>query len=37
MHKFILPKGDHRTRINSFNSLEQAEIYGIIDRWLAEE
>ena len=37
MHKFVLPKGDHRTRIKSFNSLEQAEIYGIIDRWLAEE
>jgi hypothetical protein len=37
MYKFVQPKGDHRTRINSFNPEKQTEIYTIIDRWMAEE
>ena len=34
LYKFVKPKGDHRTRIKSFDAEEQKEIYGIIDRWL---
>ncbi|MFT4851065.1 MAG: hypothetical protein ACI83B_003629 [Sediminicola sp.] len=37
MYKFVQPKGDHRTRIKSFNSEKQNEIYTIIDNWLKEE
>jgi len=37
MYKFVQPKGDHRTRISSFNPEKQTEIYTIIDRWLAED
>ncbi len=37
MYKFVQPKGDHRTRIKSFNNEKQTEIYTIIDRWMAEE
>ena len=36
LYKFIQPKGDHRTRIKSFNSEKQNEIYTIIDGWLEE-
>lgn len=34
LYKFVKPKGDHRTRIKSFDADEQREIYGIIDSWL---
>ena len=37
MYKFVQPKGDHRTRINSFNLEKQVEIYAIINSWLEEE
>lgn len=37
LYKFVQPKGDHRTRIKSFNPEKQTEIYTIIDRWLEEE
>jgi hypothetical protein len=37
MYKFVQPKGDHRTRINSFNPEKQTEIYTIINSWLEEE
>lgn len=37
IYKFVQPKGDHRTRIKSFNPEKQTEIYTIIDRWLEEE
>ncbi|MGB3342478.1 MAG: S28 family serine protease [Aequorivita sp.] len=36
LYKFVKPKGDHRTRIKSFDADEQKEIYGIIDSWLGE-
>ncbi len=34
LYKFVKPKGDHRTRIKSFDPEVQNEIYGIIDAWL---
>ncbi|NQX84935.1 MAG: aminopeptidase [Flavobacteriaceae bacterium] len=34
MYKYIHPKGDHKTRISSFNSKTQTEIYSIIDSWI---
>ncbi|MFT4669969.1 MAG: hypothetical protein ACI9M9_001712 [Flavobacteriaceae bacterium] len=37
LYKFVQPKGDHRTRIKSFNPEKQTEIYAIIDRWIAED
>ena len=37
MYKFVQPKGDHRTRINTFNPEKQTEIYTIINSWLEEE
>src|SRR5690554_462101 len=36
LYKFTKPKGDHRTRIKSFNPDKQQEIYSIIDGWLGE-
>lgn len=36
LYKFTKPKGDHRTRIKSFNPDKQQEIYSIIDGWLEE-
>ncbi|MEM5563789.1 S28 family serine protease [Psychroserpens sp. AS72] len=35
LYKFVKPKGDHRTRINSFSSENQQSIYKIIDGWIA--
>ncbi|MFD2916560.1 S28 family serine protease [Psychroserpens luteus] len=35
LYKFVKPKGDHRTRINSFSSDKQQSIYDIIDGWIA--
>ena len=35
LYKFIKPKGDHRTRINSFSLDKQQSIYDIIDGWIA--
>jgi hypothetical protein len=37
MYKFVQPKGDHKTRIKSFDIEKQTEIYKIIDGWLEEE
>jgi hypothetical protein len=37
LYKYVQPKGNHTTRIKTFNSEKQNEIYTIIDRWLAEE
>jgi hypothetical protein len=37
MYKFVQPKGDHKTRIKSFDPEKQAEIYKIINKWLEEE
>lgn len=34
LYKFVKPKGNHRTRINSFEKEKQNEIYSIIDSWL---
>ena len=34
LYKFVKPKGDHKTRIKSFEIEEQKEIYNIIDGWL---
>lgn len=36
VYKFVQPKGDHRTRIKSFNNEDQQQIYGIIDSWLKD-
>ena len=35
LYKFVKPKGDHRTRINSFSLEKQQSIYDIIDGWIA--
>ena len=37
MYKFVQPKGDHRTRIKSFNEASKKQIYKIIDSWLNVE
>jgi hypothetical protein len=37
LYKYVQPKGSHTTRIKTFNSEKQTEIYAIIDRWLSEE
>jgi len=34
LYKFVKPKGDHRTRIKSFESEKQDTIYSIIDSWV---
>ncbi len=34
VYKFVQPKGDHRTRIRTFNEESQKRIYDIIDSWL---
>ena len=34
LYKFVKPKGDHKTRIKSFNLANQDKIYTIIDGWL---
>ena len=34
LYKFVKPKGDHKTRIKSFNKENQDRIYTIIDGWL---
>ena len=34
LYKFVKTKGDHKTRIKSFNTDNQKEIYTIIDQWL---
>lgn len=34
LYKFVKSEGDHKTRIKSFDSKQQKEIYGIIDGWL---
>ena len=34
VYKFTLPKGDHKTRIKSFDKENQEKIYSIIDSWL---
>ncbi|AFL82131.1 PS-10 peptidase S37 [Aequorivita sublithincola DSM 14238] len=34
LYKFVKPKGNHKTRIKSFDAKEQKEIYSIIDSWL---
>ncbi len=34
LYKFVKPKGDHKTRIKSFNKENQDKIYAIIDSWL---
>lgn len=34
IYKFVQPKGNHKTRIKSFNSEGQQQIYTIIDGWL---
>lgn len=36
LYKFVKPKGDHRTRIKSFDFQTQNNIYNIIDSWLNE-
>jgi hypothetical protein len=36
VYKFVQPKGNHRTRINTFNNDNQKKIYGIIDSWLIQ-
>ena len=37
LYKFVLPKGDHKTRIKSFNVESKKQIYKIIDSWLNEK
>lgn len=37
MYKFVKPKGDHTTRIKTFNPESQKQIYSIIDSWLKDE
>ena len=37
LYKFVKPKGDHKTRIKSFNTENQKNIYVIIDRWLKQK
>ncbi len=34
LYKFVKPKGDHKTRIKSFDKEQQDKIYSIIDAWL---
>jgi hypothetical protein len=34
LYKFVKPKGDHRTRIKSFEPEKQDTIYSIIDSWV---
>ncbi len=34
MYKFVKSKGDHKTRIKSFEIEDQKEIYNIIDGWI---
>ena len=34
LYKFVKPKGNHKTRIKSFNKENQDDIYTIIDSWL---
>jgi hypothetical protein len=34
LYKFVLPKGDHKTRIKSFDEENKKQIYKIIDSWL---
>ncbi|WP_282136429.1 S28 family serine protease [Seonamhaeicola maritimus] len=34
LYKFVKPKGDHKTRIKSFEQDKQNKIYKIIDNWL---
>jgi len=34
LYKFVKAKGDHRTRIKSFDPEKQKNIYGIITNWL---
>ena len=34
LYKFVNPKGDHKTRIKSFDLTTQNEIFEIIDGWL---
>jgi hypothetical protein len=36
LYKFVQPKGNHRTRIKSFDADNQKEIYSIIDQWIKE-
>ena len=35
LYKFVKPRGDHQTRINSFSTTKQQSIYDIIDGWMA--
>jgi hypothetical protein len=35
LYKFVKPKGDHRTRINTFSPTKQKSIYDIIDGWIS--
>ena len=37
LYKFVLPIGDHKTRIKSFNEASKKQIYKIIDSWLNVE
>jgi hypothetical protein len=37
LYKYVHPMGNHTTRIKTFDSEKQKEIYAIIDRWLAED
>ena len=34
VYKYFKPKGYHKTRIKSFDTENQEEIYNIIDGWL---
>ncbi len=34
LYKYVKPKGNHKTRIKSFNKENQDKIYSIIDGWL---
>ena len=36
LYKFVKLKGDHTTRIKTFNEENRKKIYSIIDRWLNE-
>ena len=36
MYKFVQPKGNHRTRINTFDEESQKRMYDIIDSWLTK-
>ncbi len=36
VYKFVQPKGNHRTRIKSFDADNQKTIYTIIDQWVKE-